>query len=126
MAVVNSAAMNVEVHISFRIRVFNFSRYMPRSGTAGSSGSSIFSFFKELLYWSPQWLYQLTFPPTVQEGSLFSPPSPTILQYWFIQALLSRYCCTGFSPVAASRVYSVVVVGGLLISVVSFAAEQRL
>ena len=46
LAVVNSAAMNVEVHISFRIRVFNFSRYMPRSGTSGSSGSSIFSFLK--------------------------------------------------------------------------------
>ena len=33
LAVVNGAAMNVGVHVSFQIRVF--SRYMPRSGTAG-------------------------------------------------------------------------------------------
>ena len=32
--VVNIAAMNVEAHVSFRIRVFIFSGYMPRRGTA--------------------------------------------------------------------------------------------
>ena len=32
------------VHISFQIRIFVFSRYMPRSGIAGSCGNSIFSF----------------------------------------------------------------------------------
>lgn len=42
---VNSAAMNVGVHVSFLIRVF--SKCMHRSGTAGSYGSSIFS-FKEM------------------------------------------------------------------------------
>ena len=31
-----------------------------------------FLFFKEHPECSPQWLYQFTFPPTVQEGSLFS------------------------------------------------------
>ena len=36
------AAMNIGVHISFHIMVF--SRYMPKSGVAGSYGSSIFSF----------------------------------------------------------------------------------
>ena len=34
-----------------------------------------FQSFKEPPYCSPQWLYQFTFPPTVQEGSLFSTPS---------------------------------------------------
>ena len=34
---VNNAAMNTEVHVSFQIRIF--SRYMPRSGTAGSYGN---------------------------------------------------------------------------------------
>ena len=33
---------------------------------------SIFSFLKETPYCTPQWLYQFTFPPTGQEGSLFS------------------------------------------------------
>ena len=37
--VVNSAAMNTEVHVSFQIIVL--SRYMPKSGIAGSYGSSV-------------------------------------------------------------------------------------
>ena len=42
LAIASSAAMNTEVHISFQIMVF--SRYMPRSGIAGSYGGSIFSY----------------------------------------------------------------------------------
>jgi len=44
LAIVNSAAMNIRVHVSFQIRVFIFSRYISRSGIAGSHGSSIFIF----------------------------------------------------------------------------------
>ena len=36
LTIVNSAAMNVGVDVSFQIRVFIFSGYMPRSGIAGS------------------------------------------------------------------------------------------
>ena len=36
LAIVNRAAMNVGVHISFLIRVFVFSRYMSRSEIAGN------------------------------------------------------------------------------------------
>ena len=36
-------------------------------------------FFKESPYHLPQWLYQFTFPQTVQEGSLFSTPSPAFI-----------------------------------------------
>ena len=46
LATVNSAAMNIGVHVYFRIMVF--SRYMPRSWIAGSYGSSIFSFYYKL------------------------------------------------------------------------------
>ena len=42
LAIVNSAAVNIGVHVSFLIIVL--SRYMPRSGIAGSYGNSIFSF----------------------------------------------------------------------------------
>ena len=45
LAIVNSAAMNIGVHVSFQIMVF--SGYIPGSGIAGS-GSSIFSFLRNL------------------------------------------------------------------------------
>ena len=46
MAIVNTAAMNIGVHVSFRIRVF--SGYMSRSGIAVSYGSSVFSLLRNL------------------------------------------------------------------------------
>ena len=46
LAVVNRAAMNIGVHHSFWIMVF--SGYMLSSGIAGSYGSSIFSFLRNL------------------------------------------------------------------------------
>ena len=44
LAIVNSAAMNIEVHVSFRSMVF--SRCVPRSGISGSYGSFIFIFLR--------------------------------------------------------------------------------
>ena len=46
LAVVNNAAMNIGVYVSFRIGVF--SRYMPGIGIEGSYGNSIFSFLRNL------------------------------------------------------------------------------
>ena len=43
-AIVNSAAMNTGVHVSFGSMVIF--GYMPRSGIAGSYGNSIFSFLR--------------------------------------------------------------------------------
>ena len=70
-SIANSAAMNNGIHVSFSLLVS--SGYMPRSGIAGSYDDFIPSFLKESLYLLPQWLYQFTFPPAMQEGSLFSP-----------------------------------------------------
>ena len=48
LAVVNSAAVNIGVHVSFRIRAFVFFGYTPRSGIAELCGNSIFSFLRNL------------------------------------------------------------------------------
>ena len=45
-AIVNSAAMNIWVHVSFSMKVL--SGYVPRSGIARSQGSSIVSFLSYL------------------------------------------------------------------------------
>ena len=52
LAIVNSAAMNIGVHLSFQIRVFFISGYMPTSEIAGSY-SNCFQFFKKFLDYSP-------------------------------------------------------------------------
>ena len=46
LANVNSAAMNIGMHVSFSVRVF--SRYLPRSRIAGSYSHLIFSFLRNL------------------------------------------------------------------------------
>ena len=43
LAIVNSAAMNIGMHVSFQVTVL--SGYIPRSGIGGSYVNSIFSFF---------------------------------------------------------------------------------
>ena len=49
LAIVNNAAMNIGVHVSFQVSVFVFLRYIRRGGIVGSYASSIFSFLRNLL-----------------------------------------------------------------------------
>ena len=51
LAIVNSAAMNNGIHVSFSILVSSWN--IPRSGIAGSYGGFIPSFFKESPYHLP-------------------------------------------------------------------------
>ena len=46
--VVNSVTVNIWAPGSFQISVFIYSGYIPRSGNAGSRGSSIFGFLRNL------------------------------------------------------------------------------
>ena len=46
MANVNSAVMNIDVHVSFLIRFF--SACMPRSGTVESSATSVFKLLRNV------------------------------------------------------------------------------
>ena len=59
VSAIRDCAMITGVQVSFRVRIFVFSGYMPRSGTAGSCGNSIFSFLKEPPYRSPHPLQHL-------------------------------------------------------------------
>ena len=82
MAIANSAAVKVGVHVSFQIRVL--SRCMPRSGTAGSDhvvtlflvfkGSSVLFFMVAL---------QFAFPAGY-EGSFSSQPLQHLLFVHFL------------------------------------------
>ena len=69
-----------------------FSGYMPSAGISGSHGSFIFSFLKESPYYSPQYLYQFTFPPIAQEASFFSTLSPAFIVYRFFDDDHSDQC----------------------------------
>ena len=45
LAIINSATMNIVVHVSFQINMFTFFGYIPRTGIAGSYDNFIFLFF---------------------------------------------------------------------------------
>ena len=95
LAIVNSAAVKMGVCIFFFFFFFFFFQgctngylfelrfSLDRCPGVGLLDHSVvrvqFQSFEETPYCFPQWLYQFTFLPTVQEGSLLSAPSPAFI-----------------------------------------------
>ena len=70
LAIVNSAAVNTGVHVSFQIRIF--SRYIPRSGISRLYCNSIFRFLRKRHTVLHSDCFNLHFHLTVSKGSFFS------------------------------------------------------
>lgn len=89
LAVVNRAAVNAGVHVSFQIMIF--SRCMLRSWDCRVTGYLYFQFLKEpqtVLHNGYTTLY--AFPPTVQACSFFCKPFPAfIICKLLIKAILT-------------------------------------
>ena len=52
LAIMNSAATNIGVHVYFQTRIFVYCGYMPRSGLSGLYGNSVFSFLGNYILFS--------------------------------------------------------------------------
>ena len=79
LAIVNHAAMNTGVHVSFHITAFVFYGYIPRSGIAGSYSNSIFSCLRILHTVLHSGHIDWHFHQPCGRGSLFSTPSPVFI-----------------------------------------------
>lgn len=79
LTITNNAAMNTQMHVYFFVISVFFFLFIPRSGISGSHRSTISSFSEKPPYWFPQWLYQVTFPPTAYWSSLCSTHLPTFV-----------------------------------------------
>ena len=89
LALVNSAAMNIGVHVSFWI--IGFSGYMPRSGIAVSYDSSTFCSLKiSILFFIM--VISIYIPTNSVEGLIFSAPAPVFIFCRYFNDGLSDQC----------------------------------
>ena len=83
LAIVNNAAINIEVHIFFQISVLSFLQINSQKWNHCVIRQLHFYFFEVTPFCFPQWLHQSAFPPTVQKHSPFSTSSPALVICWF-------------------------------------------
>ena len=81
LAIVNNAAMNIGMHISFRMNVLGL---FTLKWNCWVIRQFHFYFFEEPPHCFPQWLHQSAFLPTVSEGSF----SPYPCQHFFVDLLM--------------------------------------
>ena len=77
LVIVNNAATDIEMYLSFWISAFVFQTYIYPGLELLGHMVVLFLVFGKPPYCSPWWLHQFTFPLTVYEGSLFSTSLPT-------------------------------------------------
>ena len=91
LTTVNNAEQNIRVHVSFRISVFIFFGYVPRSGIAWSYGSSVFVFLSNFhAIFHPGW----TSLHSLQQGTRV-PLSPHPLEHLLFVVFLMITILTG-------------------------------
>ena len=86
----NSVAVNIGVHVSFSVLVS--SGYMPSSVAAGSYCGFIPSFLRNIHTIFHSGCINLHSLPAMQEGSLFSTPSPAFIVCRLFDDHLSNWC----------------------------------
>ena len=90
LAIVNSAAVNSGVHVSFSRKVL--SRYVPKSGTAGSYDSYLYLFFWGISILFSMVVVLVYIPTKSAGGSFFSTPSPACVICRLINDGHSDWC----------------------------------
>ena len=95
LAVVNSATMNISNSN------YSFVQIYAQEWDCWIIWQLYFYFFEEPPYCFPQWLRQLTFPPTMQEGSLFSTHCPAFVICRFF-LMMAQNATTLKSPIQTS------------------------
>ena len=99
LAIINNAATNIGVHISFQISVLIFLGYIPRSGIAESYGSSVFNLFRNLHTVFHSGCINLNFHQQCTKAHF----SPHLHQHWIFLVFLTLTILTGV------RLYLIVV-----------------